>query len=117
MKENIGIKTDREVSPSGQNEGMSRSGKILDVGCGDGSSLLAAGACGCKAAVGVDISFEAVLEAKRKLPWAHFVVARGDALPFQDNSFDNLICEVAIVLMPIVPALEEMRRVCRPGPR
>jgi ubiquinone/menaquinone biosynthesis C-methylase UbiE len=88
---------------------------MLDVGCGDGASLLDAGACACKFAVGADIMFEAVLEAKRKLPSAHFVVARGDALPFKDNSFDTLVCRVAIVLMPIVPALDEMRRVCRPG--
>lgn len=53
--------------------------------------------------------------AKRKLPSAHLVVARGDALPFKDNSFDKLICRLAIVLMPIVPALDEMRRVCPPG--
>jgi ubiquinone/menaquinone biosynthesis C-methylase UbiE len=65
--------------------------------------------------VGVDIVFDSVLKAKGKLPWAHFVVARGEALPFKDASFDHLICTVAIVLMPIVPALDEMRRVCRPG--
>ena len=111
----MGIEPDHEVELSGKKEGVSGTTRILDVGCGHGTSLLAAGACACKFAVGVDIIFEAVLEAKRNLPWAHFVVARGEALPFKDNSFDNLICRVSLVLMPIVPALDEMRRVCRPG--
>ncbi len=105
----------REIELSSKREGVRGAISILDVGCGDGASLLDTGACGCKFAVGADIVFESVLEAKRKLPWAHFVVARGDALPFKDKCFDNLICRVAIVLMPIAPALDEMRRVCRPG--
>jgi ubiquinone/menaquinone biosynthesis C-methylase UbiE len=110
----MGIEPGHEFELSGKTQSVSGTSRILDVGCGDGASLIVAGACRCKLVVGADIMFEAVLEAKRKLPWAHFVVARGDALPFKDTSFDNLICRVAIVLMPIVPALEEMRRVCRP---
>ena len=113
----MGIEPDREVELSGRKEVVTGATRILDVGCGNGASLLDAGACGCKFAVGVDISFESVFEAKRNLPWAYFVVARGDALPFKDNSFDDLISYVAIVLMPIVPALDEMHRVCRPGAR
>lgn len=114
-KENKGMETDREVELPAKKESVSGTARILDVGCGDGASLLAAGACACKFAVGADISIDAVLEAKRKLPWGYFVVARGEALPFKDNSFDNLICSVALVLMPIVPALDEMHRVCRSG--
>ena len=63
----MGIEPDRGVELSGKKEGVSGTTRILDVGCGDGASLLAAGACGCKFAVGVDIIFEAVLEAKRNL--------------------------------------------------
>src|ERR1700688_4425329 len=104
-----------DIQQLGDKESVKGRLRILDVGCGDGASLVDGGGCACKFSVGADIMFESVLEAKRRLPWAHFVVARGDALPFRDNSFDRLICRVAIVLMPIVPALDEMRRVCRPG--
>jgi ubiquinone/menaquinone biosynthesis C-methylase UbiE len=65
-------------------------------GVANGASLLTVGPCGCKFAVGVDIVFDSVLKAKGKLPLAHFDVARGEALPFKDASFDHLICTVAI---------------------
>lgn len=109
------IEADRGMEPSRTPENTSGPARILDVGCGDGDSLLDAGACGCKLVVGADISLQSVLAARAKLPSAHFVVARGEALPFKDNAFDHLICRVALVLMPIAPALDEMHRVCRPG--
>ncbi|MGH9406069.1 MAG: class I SAM-dependent methyltransferase [Terriglobia bacterium] len=89
--------------------------RIIDVGCGNGASLRLAGACSCRLCVGVDIDLEALRDAKLRMPWAHFVMAAGERLPFKDAAFDHLICRVGLVLMPIRPCLAEMNRVLEPG--
>lgn len=88
---------------------------LLDVGCGDGASLQAAGACPCRFCVGVDVDMRALQSAKRKMPWAHFVIATGEYLPFKDEAFDRVTCIGGLVLMPIRPCLGELGRVVRQG--
>ena len=65
------METVREVELSAKKESVSGTARILHVGCGD-EPAPAAGACARKFAVGADISIDAVLEAKRKLPWGIF---------------------------------------------
>lgn len=61
---------------------------LLDVGCGEGRYLAAAGGL----AVGVDISVPAIDLAARTYPQCTWVVANADRfLPFPDASFDTVM--------------------------
>jgi len=94
---------------------------VLDVGCGAGQELLPfvteLGATG----VGVDISPEAVRIASRrfaKLGYTKQVEFRccpAESLPFEPNSFDVVMCRLALPYTLNQAALSEMARVLRPG--
>ncbi|HEV2915222.1 MAG TPA: class I SAM-dependent methyltransferase [Pyrinomonadaceae bacterium] len=95
--------------------------RVLDVGCGGGQELLPFVTSGNAFGVGIDIAPE-VGRLGRKLfagraPEARvcFVRAAGESLPFPDNSFDVVICRVALPYMDNARALGEMARVLRPG--
>ena len=97
--------------------------RVLDVGCGSGDSLReelercrqTMGDTRQFQMVGVDID-EATLEQGRAThPRFLFVHARGEQLPFADQSFDAIISRVALPYMDIPAALHEMRRVLKPG--
>jgi len=87
----------------------------LDVGCGDGQSLEAAGLSCDNHAVGIDISVEALVAAKHRLPRAHFSVMLGEALSFPDGVFDSYISRVAWPYMWFPDVVQEAARVLRPG--
>lgn len=98
---------------------------VLDIGCGAGvDTLLAAMMAGPQGrAVGVDLTPEMIQRAKSNLELTGldnvtFQVASGDDLPFEDESFDVVISNGAINLIPDKEAtLKEIRRVLRPGGR
>ncbi|MEM2916523.1 MAG: methyltransferase domain-containing protein [Candidatus Woesearchaeota archaeon] len=81
--------------------------KVLDVGCGTGlSSLLFT----CKK-FGVDPTFELLQQAKPRMPVVQGVA---EHLPFQDNSFDIVVCLTALHnFTDPLRALLEMKRVGR----
>lgn len=91
-------------------------GRLLDLGCGEGATLLHLDAP--PGAVGVDL-FEPKLElARRVLPNATFVAASADALPFADASFDHVIVrDVIHHLDDPGPTMREIARVLVPGGR
>ncbi|MEM4254582.1 MAG: methyltransferase domain-containing protein [Candidatus Woesearchaeota archaeon] len=80
--------------------------KVLDVGCGTGlSSLL----FNCQK-FGVDPTFELLQQAKQRMPVVQGVA---EQLPFQDNSFDIVVCLTALHnFTDPQRALLEMKRVC-----
>jgi SAM-dependent methyltransferase len=90
--------------------------RVLDAGCGAGwgTAMLAASAV---EAVGVDIAPPAIGEARR----AHGETAEfreGDMreLPFEDGEFDCVVCFEALAqVAETETALDELRRVLRPG--
>ncbi len=83
----------------------------LDVGCGTG--ILGEVLTGWKI-TGIDISKEMVREASGKLE--HVVVGDGERLPFRDDSFDAVLFNASIFLIPDAEkALEEAFRVVKPG--
>lgn len=96
--------------------GMSKDKAVLDVPCGMGwgTSMLKLASSRC----GVDISEEAIADAKRRYPnVADFRVARMDALPFADASFDLVCCLEGIEHVSEAVArafLAEAKRVLRP---
>lgn len=93
----------------------SESGKILDVGCGNGNlfTLLPKNKYEL---YGVDFSQNMIIEAKSKCRNATFSVADAEMLPFDDDSFDIVVCNASFHHY-IHPdrVLEEMRRVLKDG--
>lgn len=93
---------------------------VLDIGCGAGQEMLPFVVRGAKA-VGIDVMPEAG-QIGRKMFMAEnfgekvvFIRASGRALPFADDTFDVLICRIALMYMNIKPAVREMERVFRTG--
>lgn len=104
--------------------GVGAGARVLDVCCGTGTLALAAqrrmGASGY--VHGIDASPDMISHAKWKaahcgLP-VEFQVAAAQSLPFPDGTFDVAMCSLALHHLPAElrsTAIEEMRRVVRPG--
>jgi SAM-dependent methyltransferase len=96
-----------------------RGRRVLEVGCGAGVDL-ARFARGGATVVGVDLSSSAIDLArtnfKQQKLAGDFHVADGEALPFEDNSFD-LVFAHGVVQYTADPKrlVEECRRVVKPG--
>ncbi|MDH3691106.1 MAG: methyltransferase domain-containing protein, partial [Gammaproteobacteria bacterium] len=94
-------------------EGM----RLLDVCTGPGM-LAAAAVERCALVIGLDFSAEVVGNARRKVPLAEFQEGDAQALPFEDDSFDAIVCGFGIIHLPEPQkALLEMRRVLKSGGR
>jgi len=65
-------------------------GSVLDVGCFFGHLFNHLYESGCTPVVGIDISLEAIKRARKNYPSCIFIVAKADALPFRDLSFDTV---------------------------
>jgi SAM-dependent methyltransferase len=98
--------------------------RLLDVGSGDGATvLLAAGEHGCRA-VGIEYGAGAVDQARRRAgelgldDRVEFVSADAAALPFADRSFDAVISECSLcTFADKARAVGEVWRVLGPGGR
>lgn len=89
--------------------------RILDVGCGAGQTLLASNLGPTVLPVGVDVDHAALAYGLKQGSHLKFVRARGEALPFFNDSFDLVICRVALPYMRVDQALSEMSRVLSEG--
>ena len=88
-------------------------GQALEIGCGDGAMLNLLAERGINA-VGVDASSSGVEKCVSRGLRAHCLDASTDNLPFEDESFDLVIClETIEHLMNPHYALKEARRVLR----
>lgn len=91
--------------------------RVLDVGCGAGQELFPFLENGSKLCVGVDLQFSAgaifrgFYRDKGYSDKAVFLQAAGETLPFLSESFDLVICRVALPYMRSGIALAEMTRV------
>lgn len=99
--------------------GISRAGRVLDVGCGTGNLCFALAQNPEIAAIcGVDRSAEYVDYAERNNadPRVRFRVADACQLPFPDSSFDHTLSMLVLQFIPRPDiAVGEMCRVTRPG--
>lgn len=94
----------------------SHSGKILDVGCGNGN-LFTLLPDGKYELFGVDFSENMIIEAKNNCKAkASFTVADAERLPFADDTFDIVVCNASFhhYIHPNT-VLDEMHRVLRDG--
>ena len=67
--------------------GVTAGMRVLDVGCGLGDLAAAAAARGA-VATGTDLAEGMVEAARGRHPGLEFVLADGEALPFEDGAFD-----------------------------
>jgi len=82
-------------------------GRTLDLGCGAGY-----GTCD----IGIDVSHEALQDARTGFPQARFVQASAETLPFADETFDLITAfEVIEHLDRWVDLLSEANRVLKPA--
>lgn len=89
--------------------------KLLDVGCGTGYHLARYHERGFDIS-GVDGSEDMLKEARATNPEIEFKQSDVDKLPFEDKSFDYVLCiEVFRYLPDIKPCLREIYRVLKPG--
>jgi SAM-dependent methyltransferase len=77
-------------------------GRVLDLGMGDGHLAEVARSADLPIGswTGVDLDPRAVEAAAAAAPWAHFVEASGDRLPFEAASFDAVIASTLFSSLP-----------------
>jgi SAM-dependent methyltransferase len=101
---------------------IDRDAYVLDVGCGTGMTpCYLAQTIGCRV-VGVDLSERMIAWSRRRARRARledrvaFAVADAQCLPFDDHTFDAVICESVTAFVADKPrAVSEYARVVRPG--
>ncbi len=92
--------------------------RVLDVGCGEGQVARLAVACGASLVVGVDPTWNQVLEAHHRGGGPHYGRADAARLPFADESFDAVVaCLVFEHIREVDAAIAEVARVLEPGGR
>lgn len=91
--------------------------RVLDLCCGQGNVTEALAKSGHNV-TGADFSAKMLSHARKRLPAGNFVEADAQDLPFEDESFDAVVCSFGLMHVPDQPkALSEVRRVLRPGGR
>ena len=91
--------------------------KLLDVACGPGYGAGYAAKQGV-IAIGVDFAPGMVVEAKKNFPNAEFHEGDAEALAFEDNTFDVVICAFGLLhFAEPDKAITEAFRVLQPGGR
>jgi SAM-dependent methyltransferase len=88
---------------------------VLDLCCGQGNVAEALSKAGLSV-VGADFSPQMLAFARKRLPDVEFVEADAQDLPFDDGSFDAVICSFGLMHVPDQNrALREVHRILKPG--
>ncbi|WP_135505615.1 class I SAM-dependent methyltransferase [Roseovarius aestuariivivens] len=89
--------------------------RVLDLCCGQGTLTARLARAGAKV-TGLDFSPQMVGLAQKAAPDAQILEGDAAALPFEDASFDTVVCNFGMMHLPDQPkALREIARVLRPG--
>ena len=90
---------------------------VLDVACGPGLFLSLANEIDCRC-TGIDASKEAVKMAQNYTPESEIYLGNSEKLPFEDNSFDVVVCIGALErFVNLQEALAEQLRVAKQNSR
>jgi len=92
---------------------LAKGQKILDIGCGMGSTVNKLIELGYRA-MGVDISAKLIKEGQLRYPDTVLLVADAANLPFDSGCFDAIICECSLSDMPTSSVLKECYRLLVP---
>ncbi len=86
---------------------LKKDDKLLDVGCGTGISTEL---FECNK-IGIDPGEKLVLQANKRI---NAIIGKGEKLPFEDKSFDKIVCITAIHNFDdYKKGIKEMKRVCK----
>jgi SAM-dependent methyltransferase len=97
--------------------GVTSGCRVLDVCTGHGVLSLLASRRGAKVSA-LDFAEAMVAAARRNVPTADCRIGDAQDLPYEDNTFDAVVCGYGLIHVPEPDrALTEMRRVLRPGGR
>lgn len=89
--------------------------RVLDAGCGVGWGTQWLIRAGAASASGLDISAEAIADAKRRVPEGEFVEGDLASLPWDDGAFDLVVCFEALEhVVTQAETLDELVRVLAP---
>ena len=90
-------------------------GDALDAACGTGRYTRCLLSRGHQVSA-VDASSKMLEKARAAMPEADFRVGQLEALPYQNASFDLVMCGLALTHLPrLSPAISEISRVLKPG--
>lgn len=109
----------REIAIAVLGDRLARGGRLLDAGCGTGGVLAwLRGAGPFESLAGADIAGEAIEFARGQVPSADLRVAPLDDMPFQDASFDLVVCNDVLQHVyedRLAASVGELRRLVAPG--
>ena len=84
---------------------------VLDIGTGTGEILNKISQMSPKAKlIGIDVSFDMLKLAKRKVPKAQFILADAHNLPFKENSLDNVFFSLTLRHLNYKELLPDLRK-------
>jgi ubiquinone/menaquinone biosynthesis C-methylase UbiE len=89
--------------------------RVLDLGCGFGTDLTSWGVSSTDKVTGVDIDHARLQTARARFPIRTHQFGNGERLTFPAESFDRIVCLVALPYMNIQKALPEIHRVLAAG--
>ncbi len=99
-------------------EHLAGAADVLDVGTGEGQIARLAVTGGARRVVGIDPTWNQVVEAGRRGGGVGYARADAAGLPFADHSFDAVVaCLVFEHIREVDRAIAEVARVLRPGGR
>lgn len=87
---------------------------VLDLCCGTGDSCALLSQKGYRP-VGIDSSGEAIERAGRAYPHLRFLQSDAAGMPFEEGTFEGVLCECSLSLLPVKDVLTEVVRVLRSG--
>ena len=88
-------------------------GRVLDVGCGAGQTLLAV--YPNRVTFGLDVDFDALQFGTTITNNVRFVCAKAEAMPYRSEEFNYVIARVSLAYTDISASLREIKRVLKPG--
>ncbi len=89
--------------------------RVLDLGCGMGTTLKHIGATYGFTCFGLDVSGELLSHAHRSYPRTLFACAKSELLPLADESMDVIISECTLSIFETDMALRECTRMLKSG--